>query len=129
MLKTFALWFGIVFLLIGILGFLPALAPEGMLFGIFQVGVMHNIVHMASGVIALLAAGAGERASRLFFQIFGLAYGLVAVIGFFYGDAPLLGIMAHNWADVWLHVAVAAFALILGFGSRRPVPGHAPIRT
>ena len=129
MLKTFALWFGIIFLVIGILGFFPSLAPEGMLFGIFQVGVWHNIVHLASGGVALAVAGAGERASRLYFQIFGLVYGLVAVIGFFYGDAPLLGFMAHNWADVWLHVAIAAIALFLGFSYRRPAHGPTPART
>lgn len=120
MLKTYALWFGIVFLVIGVLGFFPPVAPNGLLFGIFQVGVLHNIVHLLSGGVALAVAASGERASRMYFQIFGAIYAVVALLGFIYGDAPLLGIMAHNWADVWLHVVIAVVALYLGFGYRRP---------
>src|SRR5438132_3618228 len=47
MIKTAALLFGIVFLLIGILGFVPAVTPDnGMLLGIFHVNTAHNIVHL-----------------------------------------------------------------------------------
>ena len=55
-----------------------------------------------------------------FFKIFGVVYGLVAVLGFFAGDQPLLGIIAHNMADMWLHVAIAAVSLYLGFGMKEP---------
>lgn len=119
MLKTYALWFGIVFLVVGVLGFIGPLAPGGMLLGIFHVDALHNIVHLVSGAAALAVSAAGERASRMYFQIFGVVYGLVALLGFVYGDRPLLGVMAHNWADVWLHVVIAAIALYLGFAYRR----------
>ena len=125
MLKTAAIWFGIIFLVIGALGFFPGLAPESMLLGIFHVDTLHNVVHLLTGGVALAAAVAGERASRVYFQVFGVVYALVALLGFFYGNAPLLGIMAHNWADVWLHVAIAVVALYLGFGYRRRTVGHA----
>jgi len=49
-------------------------------------------------------------------------YGLVAVLGFFYGDAPLLGIVANNAADSVLHVVIAVVALYLGFGMKSEVP-------
>jgi hypothetical protein len=129
MLKTAAITFGVIFLALGVLGFIPAVAPGGMLLGLFEVGPMHNLVHLATGAVALAVGFASQRASRLYFQIFGVIYGLVALLGFFYGDAPLLGLMAHNWGDVWFHVIVAAVSLYLGFGYRehsaRPVAGHA----
>jgi hypothetical protein len=124
MLKTYALWFGVIFLIIGVLGFFPPLAPNGMLLGIFHVDALHNIVHLLTGGVALGVAAAGERASRMYFQIFGVIYAIVALLGFVYGNTPLLGIMAHNWADVWVHVAIAAVALYLGFGYRRHTSGR-----
>ncbi len=57
MIETAAILFGIVFLLVGILGFVPA----------------------ASGIVFLLSGMAGAGASRMFFKIFGIVYALVAV--------------------------------------------------
>jgi len=59
MAKTLALLFGVVFLLIGILGFVPAVAPNEMLLNIFHVNAAHNAVHLLTGVIALVAGMAG----------------------------------------------------------------------
>ena len=42
----------------------------------------------------------------------------LAVLGFFAGDQPLLGVIAHNMPDMWLHVAIAVVTLWLGFGMR-----------
>jgi hypothetical protein len=119
MLKTAAIIFGIFFLVAGIAGFSSSLAPGGMLFGLFMVDTVHNAVHLASGAAALLCAFAGADAARKYFQIFGIVYALVAVLGFFYGDSPLLGMMAHNRYDIWLHVLIAAVSLFLGFGAAR----------
>lgn len=117
MLKTAAIIFGIFFVAAGIAGFTPALAPNGMLFGLFMVDAVHNCVHLASGIAALMAAFAGAGAARKYFQIFGVVYLLVALIGFAYGNTPLLGIMAHNKADIGLHIVIAAVSLFLGFGA------------
>ncbi len=116
MVKTAAILFGVVFLFIGILGFVPAATPaNGMLLGIFHVNTAHNIVHLASGVVFLLCGMAGVGASRIFFRIFGVVYALVAVLGFYYGDQPLLGLISNNTADTWLHVMLAVLMLYLGF--------------
>ena len=128
MLKTAAIIFGVFFLVAGIAGFVPALAPGGMLFGLFMVGPVHNIVHIASGIAALLAAFAGAGAARKYFQIFGVVYLLVAVIGFFYGNSPLLGVMEHNHHDIWLHILIAAVALYFGFMSGRETTATADMR-
>jgi hypothetical protein len=120
MVKTAALLFGIVFLVIGILGFVPAATtPDGMLLGIFHVNTAHNIVHLASGVVFLLCGMAGVGPSRAFFKIFGIVYALVAILGFYYGDNPLLGIISNNTAVTWLHVVLAVVMLFLGFSGSR----------
>ena len=120
MLKTAALIFGGVFLLVGILGFVPAAAPDGMLLGIFHVNAAHNIVHLLSGAVALACGLAGVGAAQLYFRIFGIIYGLVAVLGFVQGDTLLLGLISNNRADVWLHVAISIVSLVLGFATGRP---------
>ena len=115
MAKTLALLFGVVFLLIGILGFVPSVTPNEMLLNIFHVNAAHNAVHLLTGVVALLACIAGVGASKIFFKIFGVVYGLVAVLGFVVGDGMLLGFISNNMADTWLHVGIAVVSLIVGF--------------
>src|ERR1700757_539443 len=123
MVKTLAILFGLVFLVIGILGFVPAATHEvngmPMLLGIFHVNTAHNIVHLASGVVFLLCGMAGAGPSRTFFKIFGIVYALVAVLGFYYGDAPLVGIISSNTANTWLHVVLAVAMLAIGFGTAK----------
>src|SRR3954471_4515840 len=110
MVKPAAILFGIVFLVVGILGFVPAATPPmadgngGMLLNLFHVNPAHNIVHLASGAVFLLCGLAGAGPSRAFFKIFGLVYALVAALGFYVGDQPILGLISNNVADTWLHV-------------------------
>ena len=116
MIKTMAVLFGVVFLVVGILGFVPAVTKDQMLLGIFHVNTAHNAVHLLSGVVALLCGMSGAGASRWYFRIFGLVYGAVAVMGFMAGgDTMLLGLISDNMADTWLHVGIAAVSLLLGF--------------
>lgn len=117
MLANISKLFGAVLLVVGILGFVPALTPDGHLLGIFHVNVFHNLVHVLSGAAALAAGFTGYKYSKLYFQVFGVVYALVAVLGVFYGNDPILGLIAHNYADLYLHIAIAATALALGFGN------------
>lgn len=126
MLKLAARVLGGVFVAVAILGFVPGITSDsGMLLGIFHVNAFHNIVHLASGVVALAMSGTEARA-RLYFKVFSIVYGLVAVLGLFAGNHDLLG-MAHNYADMGLHVVIASAALYLGFVYRgsdtRATPG------
>lgn len=121
MLKKIGLAFGAVFVLVGLAGFVPALTPDGKLLGLFAVNGAHNLVHIATGAIALGIALASPAALSLFFKVFGVVYGLVAILGYFSGDQPILGMIAHNMADMWLHVAIAAVSLWLGFGMKEDV--------
>jgi len=117
MAKTFGMLFGIVFLAVGILGFVPGITKDDMLLGIFMVNKVHSIVHIASGVVFLLASMAGAGAASLWFKIFGLVYAVVAVLGFMNPNGMLLGMISNNPADTWLHVVLAAAMLLIGFAA------------
>lgn len=111
---------GAVFLLVGILGFIPgittnyeflALAGHGsgaLLLGIFQVSVLHNVVHLLFGVAGILMARTHAQA-RNFLLYGGIVYLVLWLYGLFIGhDTPANFIPVNN-ADNWLH-------LILGLG-------------
>ncbi len=115
MVKTWAYIFGFVFLAIGILGFVPAAIHDGKLLGIFAVNHMHNMIHLFTGVAGILAGFADSYWPALFLRIFGIVYLLVAAMGFYSGDAMLMGMIANNFADTILHLVTGAAALYLGF--------------
>lgn len=119
MVKSAAILFGLVFLVVGILGFVPSVTPVTngmpMLLGIFHVNAAHNIVHLASGAVFLLCGLAGAGPSRAFFKIFGIVYAVVAIWGFVAGDGNTLFVVSNNAAVTWLHVVLAAAMLYLGF--------------
>lgn len=119
--KKAALWFGVVLLVVGVLGFIPALAPKNddgmpLLIGLFMVGALHNVIHLVTGAASLISSSSDMWAKR-FFQVFGVVYALVAIIGFIQGNT-VLGIIDVNLADNLLHTAIALFSLWLGFGVR-----------
>jgi len=114
MMKNLAIIFGVVFVVLGILGFIPAFTPSGMLFGAFAVNPLHNAVYLISGAVALAVGLSSERASIVYFQVFGIIYAIVAVLGFARGNMPLMG-MANNYADAVLHLVIAIVALYIGF--------------
>jgi hypothetical protein len=115
MVKAAAIIFGIVFLAVGILGFVPGVTTNDMLLGIFMVNAAHSVVHVASGVIFLIAGMAGPGASRTWFRIFGVVYAVVAILGFMTPSGMLLGLISNNMAVTWLHVILAVAMLFFGF--------------
>ena len=129
MLKKLALLFGAVFVLVGILGFIPAFAPlhsDGMhyLLGLFMVGGLHNAIHLLSGVAALAAGYSSEKNSKLYFLIFGSVYLLITVIGFIQKDT-VLGIIHVNAADNFLHLGLGVAILGIGLAIK---PGQSAVR-
>lgn len=119
MIRKAAYAFSAVFILVGILGFVPGITTtnsDGMklLLGIFMVGGVHNAIHLLSGVFAFLGARSSESYASLYFKVFGVVYGLVTIIGFAQGNT-VLGIIDVNLADNILHLVIAVAALYLGF--------------
>ena len=117
MLKKLAYVFGVVFLLLGVLGFVPGATTDGHLLGIFDVSPLHNIIHLLSGVAALALASMGNEKAKLYFQVFGVVYLIVTIVGFIQGTT-VLGLIGVNSADNLLHLAISAVALYAGFGMK-----------
>jgi Domain of unknown function (DUF4383) len=125
--RTPAQWYcllaGASLLLAGILGFF---ADSGFdtgdgiqgdeLLSIFEVNGIHNLIHIASGLV-LLAASPKRASARLVAIGFGLVYGLVTVIGLIDGE-DVLGLIPVNAADNVLHLALTALAFLAAFASR-----------
>jgi Domain of unknown function (DUF4383) len=123
MAKQVAVVFGIVMLVIGILGFGPAVntaGPSGtsytLLLGIFAINPLHNVIHLATGAIALAAGLYGSGAyARIYFLVFGIVYALITLIGvtgiLFDSHGSLLGIVPINGADNVLHLAIMIVSL------------------
>ena len=115
--RTAALVFGIVFLLVGVLGFIPPLNSGNLLLSLFAVNWPHNIVHLLFGVLGVAAATTGAW-SLLYIRVTGIVYLLVAALGFIgilTFNGMLLGLVMVNPADNFLHLAIAIVTLILGF--------------
>jgi hypothetical protein len=126
--RNFVLTIGILYLLVGALGFLPALvsaphagAPSvtvdtgyGYLLGLFPVNGLYNLFHLAIGALAL-GAYRSLSSSTLFTRGIAILFGVLAVMGLIpmlsttFGLIPLFG---HN---VWLHAATAAIAAYFGY--------------
>jgi hypothetical protein len=126
--RTFALVFGIVFLLAGASGFIPGLvhpvpagAPPlvvasgyGLVLGLLPVNLLHNLVHVLFGILGV-AAFAGVFAPRLYAQIVAVAYGLLVVLGLFPATSTLFGLVPIYGYDVWLHLVLGVVAGYFGF--------------
>ncbi len=118
--------FGAVFVLVGLAGFFVtgghhAVGQDGgKLLGLFQVNVVHNLVHLVVGAVMIGAAISGVRAAKAVNLLFGAVYLAVFVFGLFaLGNA--LNFLALNGADNGLHLALGAVLLAAGLTlDRRP---------
>lgn len=108
MAKTLAMVFGVVFVLVGLLGFVPN-PLVGMEGALFETDLLHNLVHLLFGVILVVMSRKSESASALWLLILGIVYLVLAVLGFVMipEEGELLGLVHMNHADHWLHVGLA----------------------
>lgn len=128
MARMVALVFGAIFVLVGVIGFIPAISPmtdmEGMevadaaVLGIVPVNAVANIVHILLGGILLYASTTVSMAI-LVLRAFGVAYLLLGVIGLFAPNG--FGIMPLGGAEMIIHFLTAIIFLGVGF----MMPGEA----
>lgn len=114
-LKKCARDFGVVLFLMGLLASIPGLTIDAHFLGIFKVNIYTNLLHLATGVIAFVLSHSSIKACKISFQIFGLIYGTLALLGFGYHEADIFGYFANNLADSWVHLAICILSLYLGF--------------
>lgn len=129
MSKTIAIVFGIVFVLVGLLGmFVPnPLVGAGAL---FDTNMAHDLVHLLFGVILLVVAFTAPMKSALWLKILGIVYLVIALLGFLMAPmgGMLLGLVETNDADHWLHIVLGVVLLLAGFmGKGKPMAPAAPM--
>jgi hypothetical protein len=119
--QLYALLFGAVLLIVGILGFIADASfgsgsdVDGSDFIIFEVNGWHNIVHIASGLVGL-ALSRTPATARLYALGFGAVYLVVTIWGFIARD-QVLWLIPVDTADNFLHLVIAATGLIAGLTS------------
>jgi hypothetical protein len=130
-LRLVAGGFGVVFLLVGILGFIPGITTnygdlsfaghmsDAKLIGVFQVSVLHNLIHLAYGVVGL-AVASRPRPAALYLLVGGIVYGVVWIYGVAVGMDSNANFVPLNTADNWLHFLLFVSMVVLGaIGLRR----------
>ena len=129
--QLYALLFGAVLLLVGVVGFAADSSfgtgsdVEGSNLIAFEVNGWHNLVHIASGIAGLALAGTVAGA-RTFALGFGAVYGVVTLWGFIDGNS-VLGLIPVNAADNFLHLAIAALGIAAGLASESRRTAHRPV--
>lgn len=140
--RYFALVIGIVYVLIGLLGFMPGFrmapppgAPDlamdagyGYLLGLFPINIVHNLVHLAVGIWGI-AAFRSFTGARGFARGLAVFYGVLTVLGFIPGLNTLLGLAPLFGHDIWLHALTAIVAAYFGWKSPVEAPTHAQVGT
>ena len=131
-IRTFALVFGIGFLIVGAAGFLPGVTlmpphthPDmkvdtlfGYELGLFPVNVLHSLVHLLFGLWGLLAFRSLS-AATLYARSVAVIYAVLTVVGLIPALNTVFGLIPLFGHDVWLHAGLAAVAAYFGFLHRR----------
>ena len=130
-LQTASAAVGAIFLLVGIAGFIPGLTTSyddmkfaghesgAELIGVFNVSILHNLVHLAFGIAGLALARSWATA-RNFLVVGGVVYLGLWLYGLVVHDEMTnANFVPLNEADNWLHLSLAAVMLALGFGLGR----------
>ena len=120
MTKTLAKVFGVVFLLVGVLGFIsnPIVGQTGF----FHANVAHDLVHILLGIVLLAFSKNGMQAATCL-KVVGIVYLVVALLGFIMMPGMnmttnLLGFVSINGADNWLHIVLGVVLFLSGFASQ-----------
>lgn len=120
--RQFAQIFGAVYLIVGILGFIPGVTQAdpsygsggGMLFGLFPINYLHDVVHLVLGIWGVASAGSMARAVS-FARGFAVILILLGICGFF--PSVTSGIVPLGGYDTYLHLASGLVAAYFGWGA------------
>ncbi|HEY0741272.1 MAG TPA: DUF4383 domain-containing protein [Chryseosolibacter sp.] len=128
--KTASVIIGIVFIAVGLLGFVPNPIIANSADAIFHADAVHSSVHIVSGVLFLVFALAIPARVVLFMKVFAVVYFLLGIMGLFTigsdGMARLLGFLHVNGPDNYLHIALG---ILIFLASTLPAPDGVPDKT
>jgi hypothetical protein len=125
-IQSIAALVGVVFLLVGVLGFIPGITTHygdlsfaghdsgAKLLGIFQVSMLHNVVHLLFGVVGLALAKTVDGARN-----FLIGGGAVYLVLWLLGVVGAGDWIPSNTADNWLHFVLGLGMIGLGFVASR----------
>jgi hypothetical protein len=129
--RRFAMVIGIIYLLGGIAGFIPALlqppqptsptllvdALYGRVLGLFPVNFVHNLVHLTIGIWGII--GAKSLGAAVFYsRSLAIIYGLLAIMGLIPVLNTMFGLVPLHSHDIWLHAGTALIAAYFGFAKK-----------
>lgn len=130
--RNFALTLGILFTFMGIAGFIPAFVSGGpyvpsnaegtsiytsgygLLFGLFPINFVHNVVHLLVGLLGI-GAYSSVGTSRVYCQFFAISYAGIALLGLLPLAKTMFGLMPIFGNNVWFNALTAALAGYFGF--------------
>ena len=126
LIQLYAWVYAAMFVFVVVLGYIPGfINADGQLFGLFRIDPIDDVLHLASGIWAALAAWTSMRASTLYFKLFGCLYGLDGVIGLIFGQGYLdggifiYGPLPLDWgtkvAANLPHMLIGGTAVVIGF--------------
>jgi hypothetical protein len=125
---------GAVFVLVGILGFIPGITSDfdsmefaghesdAELLGIFEVSILHNLVHLLFGVAGLAMARRWDSA-RAYLIGGGLIYLVLWIYGLVVDKGSDANFVPVNTADDWLHLVLGLGMVALGLILQRERAG------
>jgi arginine exporter protein ArgO len=117
---------GATFLLVGVLGFVPGITTHygdmtfaghesnAKLLGIFEVSILHNIVHLLFGVAGVLAGRRSAETAAWYLLGGGLIYAVLWIYGLAVDEHSTANFVPLNSADNWLHFVLAVAMVALG---------------
>ena len=123
-------YFGLVFIVIGVLGFVPGITgnyealyfsgytSEAVLLGVFQVSILHNIVHLLFGAAGIAMARSAAQ-SRNYLVVGGAIYLVLWLYGLLIGHDTPANFVPVNTADNWLHFVLGLGMIGLGLALSR----------
>jgi hypothetical protein len=128
--RNFALFLGIVYAIVGVLGFIPGItqpppsgAPPvaldtgyGYLLGIFPINIVHNLIHLVVGLWGIAASRAFST-SRIYARTLAIVFGLLTIMGLIPGLDTVFGLVPIFGVDIWLHLLTAVAAAYFGWAA------------